>query len=214
MKTKNLFNKIVAVFVVLIAIATALPFLAGCDIDNPNAKCCMHTSASPSSVTFESLTQMPMIWYNPNCPYSAQEPIEGIEFIPWYRVTPNFNFVEQGLLRITTFNAFASFLNLAVEQLTNLNYRYALKESNDVLLQEFDTAFFETNDLLIIIFTGGLTTLGLRLDNITEYGEIQITEFRCNRHNMVLNLGVGFSFAISIESNITPNSFSFRLLGR
>ena len=76
------------------------------------------------------------------------------------------------------------------------------------MLERFNQDFFAARNLIIITFTAGANTIGLRVNNINRDGVISITEIERFRLGAVPSIGFWIPLAIETDKSFNPPNMS------
>ena len=118
------------------------------------------------------------------------------------------------MVRVTTYNSFIDILTVqcsCVELCNHDHFKNSIDENEiEKLLEKFNQEFFETKNLIVTELTAGVSTMNIRVNNITKNGVINITKTQKKSFSFAeIDLGIPVTLAIEIDSSfITPPSMS------
>jgi len=169
-------------------------------------------------IKIENAYSLPF-WVNRYDPDNFSEilNIDGIEMIQNYRQGDNYRdwFPVEYIIRVTSFDSFDAFLTLKCGNTSSCSHCYLEmndyygQEKKENLLEKYDQSFFETMDLIVVSLINGCNTIGLKVDDITETGVINIKEILKGKPgDIISDVAYIKILSIDVEKTFTPENIS------
>jgi len=185
-------RKVLIIIFAFIVVAVPLLFLS--ILDNPNY------GTGGGNIRFDNASRLP--YFHSRTLMLEDDGIEVIRLRCLYSRWAN----GSTIIRIKTHEAF-------VKLMEDVFIQFECEVRVEEALKTYSSDFFDNYDLIGVNFIAGASTIGLRLDNLTLDGRIQVTETLIGTVlESVVLLGYSLTIAFPINSNL-PNA-DFRLVHR
>ena len=117
---------------------------------------------------------------------------------------------SENIFRITTYDSFNTFLSIeCAHDIPCVHDNLDMSEKEN-LLEKYNIEYFKNKDIIVLSLTTGVNTVGLRFDNITNNGVINITvkSLRERLGHATPSLGILVILSIEIEKIFIPSNLS------